>query len=59
MPILLKPPLIFTMKRKPRFTPQNKAITPAENKGPALSPWDQRLVKPPKKKASKKAAKKP
>jgi hypothetical protein len=48
------------MKRKPKITPENKAILEApENKRQlgALSPWDQRLVAPAKKKAAKKAKK--
>ena len=47
------------MKKKPKITPENKAILEApENKGAALSPWDQRLVTPPnKKKPAKKAPK--
>lgn len=40
------------MKRKPKITPENKAITPPENKAGgrqigALSPWDARIAKPP------------
>jgi hypothetical protein len=55
------------MKKKPKITPENKAILEApENKRQlgALSPWDQRLVgaeaktPPAKKQAKKKTAKK-
>jgi hypothetical protein len=55
--------------KKPQITPENKAITPPEDKAitpeeskelaaeipvRALSPWDKRLGRPPKKKATKK-----